>query len=352
MIMEKPLHGANGEFFFKETILDQLDRYLYYSARLRKADKKMYDMYMKLGAHILPNGVEFDRYLSPWFKTTLPGFGAVVYGCTPEDEEHEKKTEKMLPRFMYFCKVKKPDHTIEVVNQGTVYAVTVYWDKLREKSEKDFKKGSCQEFPVVVNPDGSVRILNVLLDNAQVIRHKIGPDKGKRTTLHRQYWGIHPEFISWAKQHDTPVQEHLSGLFATLASGFERGNSSMIRVEASRNKQTAVFGVNILRTPYFFRDRDSVVEDGVKKRIFHIVKSHERRGKAIKTHFRGLREFKWNSYGIRITVPGRDHAALADFNLGSVDAEEFYDKKNLINGGVMANMLKNHIHNGYNQVRL
>ena len=42
-------------------------------------------------------------------------------------------------------------------------------------------------------------------------------------------------------------------------------------------------------------------------------------------HHRGEREFNWAGYQISITVPGRDHVPLQEFNVGGVD-EYWIDK--------------------------
>lgn len=67
-------------------------------------------------------------------------------------------------------------------------------------------------------------------------------------------------------------------------------------------------------------------EAGVRKRIFHFVRPHVRSdGVAVKAHFRGEREFNWAGYKITITVPGRDHFIVDEFNVGASD-EYWLDK--------------------------
>jgi hypothetical protein len=95
-------------------------------------------------------------------------------------------------------------------------------------------------------------------------------------------------------------------------------NTSMIRVSAKKDNVIATLNVDIISTPGFFKDRTPVIIDGIKKKIFHIVRPHKRvTGNwttNVHMHFRGLREFEWNGYQIHITVPGRDHILLPEMS--------------------------------------
>ena len=92
-----------------------------------------------------------------------------------------------------------------------------------------------------------------------------------------------------------------------------------IRIRAQKGSIPCIFSVDLLRTPYFFKDRDTKVNvNGVKKRIFHIVRTHKRKFKNgreifVKSHFRGLRHFRWNDYNVTITMPGFHHRSLQEF---------------------------------------
>jgi hypothetical protein len=101
----------------------------------------------------------------------------------------------------------------------------------------------------------------------------------------------------------------------------------MARVAVSKGDLTASFGINPRRLAYFFRDRDVVVTvSGQRKRILHYVRPHIREdGRAVKAHFRGAHSFKWAGYDVYVTIPGRDHFLLPEFNLGMADS--FWLKK-------------------------
>ena len=93
-------------------------------------------------------------------------------------------------------------------------------------------------------------------------------------------------------------------------------SSSGLQVRASKGYVSLKFHIDMLRTPYFFKDRNITVNhNGRKKRIFHIVRTHKRGDKYIKSHFRGLRKFKWHNYDIVISMPGKHHDNMLDCDL-------------------------------------
>lgn len=312
----------DGQFRFRDDILDQLEIYMHYIKRMKRGDPEAYKLYSKIGAHIVPRQADWDGVeLSPWWLQTMPSFGAISYTTTATLEE-EKETKSLYPRFMYFRKYSHQPPDIEYAKGGAVYAVTAYWD-----DKKDFKHGVPTEFPVLVCPNGSVRLLRANLRKSQTIRHRRGTYRGTDTTITCQRWGVHEWFLSWAGQHKMNVQEHLTKLFIGAANGFEMMNSSMIRVSAEKDGLIAAFGVDVTYTSHFFADRDvDLTIDNKKQRIFHLARVHPRtladgRVVPVKTHFRGLREFRWNGYDVRITVPHLDHLDIASFNGGVVDED-------------------------------
>ena len=96
-----------------------------------------------------------------------------------------------------------------------------------------------------------------------------------------------------------------------------------INVRITKGKLSVVVNVPPDRWKYFFKDRIDVIHRGVKKRIFHTVAAHTRKGKSkeanVKTHYRGIRRFEWGGYSICITVPGKHKVADASFNVESYD---------------------------------
>lgn len=348
-----------GEFNFRDTILQQLERYFVYIERMKKADPDAYGFYREVGATILPylasgswkRGDKEDdekskKHVTPlpgYFHKTRPSFGCFVYGADPETERYERegdpgrKGKFWVPKFMYFRKYKKPPPELQLIAGGDIYAMTVYWDA---PFDKRIKYGRPQEFGIFISADGK-EVIALKACNTKYIpvpskretrssyrtgHYTRGPIPRRRDLGHivvpQRAYHIPGEFEKWAKDHGEDCQHFLTELFKTSIVRSEQSRYSMTRVTATKGDIAAVFGVNIHRTAYFFQDRDvTLTEHGERKRIFHFVRPHVRsNGEEVRAHFRGLREFSWAGYEIRITVPGRDHVDIADVNFGAEDA--------------------------------
>ncbi len=193
-----------GQYYFRDAILDQLERYFIYLKRMKIRDKEAYNLHHQLGIQILPSSAvrAFDNWreketedqLSAWWKETRPAFGAVSYGIdnagteeekygtadlSPEQWEEAKKNgydpervaKKMrelpkhrlitvcgggrpiklgeqqfktamfwVPKFLYFHKYDKPPAEIQRVVDGDVYTMTIYWDRVSGYSNTFHKR--------------------------------------------------------------------------------------------------------------------------------------------------------------------------------------------------------------------
>lgn len=320
---------SGGEFYFRDAILDQLDRYFAVLKRMRRADPDAYDYFSRLGANMLPWRPETGWGLetkAEWLKR-LPSRGG-VFTYHPKAEKDEIARDFATPCAMYFAKYdpKKSPIGVERVGNGVVYVVTIYWDDLAHGS-----MGVPTEFPVAVTPSGDVRVLRTLIKR-QTVRGK----RGQPFQIPTQRWGISDYYKRMAARHESSPNDYLLRLFENLVIMHASAtHGSMTRVVAKRDGLASAFAVNIERTPYFFADRD--VRVGVRrKRIFHIVRGHERtlpdgRRQVVRTHFRGERSFNWNGYQIEISVPGW-HA----FNVGDVDVSAVTSELPLPDGEVMS----------------
>lgn len=125
---------------------------------------------------------------------------------------------------------------------------------------------------------------------------------------------------------DETIEEYAANMFWLAATPYEDVLSG-VRVQAAKGGVVAAFSIDLLRTPYFFKDREWVAnEKGSRKRIFHIVRTHERKAKDgvryVKSHFRGSRNFKWNGYDITITMPGKHHPDLLQWDVAATQFED------------------------------
>ena len=323
-----------GTYNFRDTILRQLDRYWVYIERMKRRDPDAYGFYKRLGATLVPycatganrNHEYFHKYrdedelakfkaeikLTPWFKQTWPAFGCLAYGVNPLEEERERSTEfkgvkgaLWTPKFFYFTRINtKPwPWFVQPVSGGKLYLLTVWWDRPDHPKIHE-KWGVPNEFPIWISDDGEkIRALKTReASNGYRPEHD---------------WRIPYAYEKWAKQYGLTAQLHLSHMFASASMEIERTYYATCRVEVSKGDLTAVFGIEPQRCPYFFRDRDVTLDaHGHKQRVFHSVRPHVRAdGTAIPLQYRGLKEFTWAGYAVSITVPGRDHLLLQEFDV-------------------------------------
>ena len=331
-----------GEFYFRHTILDQLDRYFAILKRMKSGDKEAYDLYSQLGAYILPErtnaGYSLDA-LEPRWLELRPSFGMVLYGSRSYESKIDKEKKFYVPFAVYFKKytLSKAPVAVQPVNSGDIYVCTVYWDTL----QGTLKNGAPTDFALNVSPSGDIRILKILQHKNITIRGKKGRGRGSTFTIPQRQWGIPSFFKEWAEENGKDVQTLLASIFIETANAQTAAAESMIKVKAYKGGLAAIFSVNILRTPYFFKDRDLCVgPSGKKKKIFHIVKTHIRKtGSVVRTHFRGIKEFNWNGYKIRITVPGWHHVNTHEFNAGATDEEHVENIKDYVDAAALGKTL-------------
>jgi hypothetical protein len=325
-----------GEFNFRDTILEQLERYFVYLARMQKYDRGAFGLYKEIGATVLPPycmglpdpWLRFEdpepkkpRPLKPlpiWFNEHRPAFGCFAYGINPKVEQEELARDFVEPKFMYFWKLRQPPPDYQPMSGGDTYKMTIWWDRPHDRKAK-MKRGHPQEYGVFIGNNGSVTVLRMLDTKMVQIKRKRKLDY---FSIPQRAWRL-PVGPSCVEERGGAAQAqiHLANIFIDAAETFEWSNYGVVRVSVQKGDLTAVFGVNVKRTSYFFKDRDIILTDrGVKKRIFHIVRAHDRATKTgvkhIKFHFRGLREFEWAGYKVLITVPGWHHGPLFEARFG------------------------------------
>jgi hypothetical protein len=102
-------------------------------------------------------------------------------------------------------------------------------------------------------------------------------------------------------------------------------SSDGLQIRVRKDNVVARFNIAMLRTPYFFKERDKTVTvNGLTKPIFHIVRAHRRitaTGKIryVRSHFRGERLFTWKGYHVGITMPGWHHRRIEELDVESTE---------------------------------
>jgi hypothetical protein len=327
-----------GQFNFRDTILDQLDRYFFYLARMRRHDPDAYYLYGQVGGVLLPffatpdlwnldsenDPQERQMYLSTWFMHTRPTFGCVAYATSSEAEKIERQRDKgtgknreecWIPKFMYFHKYDRsavPAEIQPVRKAGDIYKLTVWWDR-KDTVNKRHKWGKPDDYGVFIDPDGNVRVLKTL--EPQV--HRL--PKGGR--YQEMQWRIPHHQEEYAAKHNATAQRFVSNLFVETTKRWEGASAVMAKVSVRKEGQYACFGVDIHRLPYFFKDRDYVLgPKGTRKPIVHLVRPHVRAdGSVAKMQVRGEQKFTWAGYDVEVTIPGLDHHFWEEMNIAVLD---------------------------------
>lgn len=294
-----PGWSQSANFHFREDILDRLDDYFFFLKRMRKTDPDAYALYSKVGASVVASTIGYRAHgdaLSAWWKDgNRPAFGATALLMADQDEKGI-----LTPRFLYFQKMKRPWFVQPF--KGDVYDVTMFYDN------PDIEKRAHPiHYYIGVDADANMVPLR-WLDLEDVIIQR-------RHVFTKKKWRPPPKSIN-------PEREGAPGLiemFVMITDAFENSQGAEVRVACEKGGLVAAFGVEMKRTAYFFRDRSS----NTNKRIFHVVRPHERAYKSgktamIKFHFRGIRDFMWNGYKVHVTVPGLHHNLLGDLNAGQI----------------------------------
>ena len=358
-----------GQFNFRDTILDQLERYFVYLRRMRRTDKHAYGLYRHVGATLEPYlsgqwSGEMDRErearpykftpeeiakfaadeLTPAFKKNRPAFGCVAYGTNPLAELREIKGlpfkggrgRLWIPKFMYFTKYSRPPAKWQPMTGGNTYGFTVWWDRPHDPHHWPRKYGVPQDFGIWVSGDGS---------EVKVLKEHFGFDHKK---MKGERWEYPYDMKEWAKGRGISVQIYMSHLFKLAVKSCEDIELSVVRVNVHKGDLTAVFGVNPRRLAYFFKDRDPTYnEHGARERIFHFVKPYQRKdGTYVKMQTRGLREFEWAGYHVQLTVPGLHHESLSTFRYGSVDGSKMKEGEDYVDGEQIGQIFEEYIRTG------
>lgn len=293
--------AANNSFRFRGAILDSLDRYFHYLAKMKDKDPYAYDLMGRVGLYVVPESALFS-FETPYMLSHIrPSFGGVLFhlaGDAPDFSDGDK----IHVKFVYFLKIE--NKALELQCKSAFYKVTMFY------TDEAHPKGLAipVAFHVAVSEMGQVMLLR---DREFVsIKERRGHKRFEIPSM--QYpWIIR----TLARDHKQSPQQMAAGIFNYVANIQEDAALANARVIVRKGIDAALFNIDIKRTAYFFSDRDLVLnENGSKRRIFHIVRAHGRqignRTRNVRFHFRGMRKFDWNGYSINIAVPGLHHAPL------------------------------------------
>ena len=287
-----------GAHYYLSDLLDNIDRAFKDFRAFKTADKEAYSLYRHLGAAVFSNDVLLGRegwgYLD---VDNLPSFFCAHISHPKASEE------KINASFRYMMKIDKPVN-VQPTN-GTVYRVGgVYSDGERLHV--------ASVFHVSVAGDGTVVPLKEICVRSERPAFKKRNRFDCGPVIRRATWDYPNMLRDIASDNDKTIEKVARDWFYITAEASLTQNAG-ITVRVRKGADVANFAIDMLRTPYFFADREKTVnEKGRTKRILHIVKAHYRTGaggskKLVKSHFRGLRKFTWNGYKVSIGLNGWHH---------------------------------------------
>lgn len=293
-----------GSHYYLGDLLDSLDHVFSDLPAIKRCDREAYSVFSKFGATVFSSDVLLATKLEPHVVQSMPTFGC--FYSTPKGGEN---SDSVPFRFSYFQKMKRPINVQP--HNGAVYrcVMTYHLHKI---------PFACQ-FYVGLNENGDVTPLKVLEPRRYGSR-------GKRDII-RMEWALPSELCSVAVDNGEDAEEMAKSIFATIANASAYRESGLT-VRVRKDNLSAAFAIDVERTPYFFANREkTITENGNTKPIFHIVRGHWRAKaggdrKWIKSHFRGVRDFVWNGYKIKISMAGRNAVGLSSLNISGVDALE------------------------------
>jgi hypothetical protein len=263
-------------------------------------------------------------------RESRPAMGMVHITDTKKDDG-----DNLHASFLSFKKIKRRPG-VETCTDADIYEIALYFrdyefakivgDKKLERYRRAFirkygdkNKGAILRMGFYASLDGNCKI-RVLKEFDRELR-------GHRRDIPSCKWKLPPWIEDYAKYKNTSIIDAASEIFRIVAGSIEHAASG-VQVRAKRDGISAIFNMDMLRTPYFFKDRDKTVNvNGRTKRIFHITRAHRRITAAgnevyVKSHFRGERRFTWNGYQITISMPGLHHSILQRMGFSAFDTED------------------------------
>lgn len=293
-----------GAHYYLGDLLDRLEDYFDALKALNKANPKMVDNIKQFGCSVFSSDALLEEDIERAFVASdYPTFGCCHYGS--RDTGRDRAGKWTTPEFITFLKVRRPINV-----QATNY--TIYNCCIVYRLDGKF---AVAEFYISIAPDSTVKALK----ECSPRYHEVGKH-GKTHTFARMEWAYPVLLQDWVRRRKSSADEEaraVFGLITNAAAMTEQG----IAVRVKKAGRVAAFSIDMLRTPYFFSDRDKTVNvNGRTQRILHIVRPHTRGdGRVIKAHFRGLRRFSWNGYDVSIAVPGLHYRPLMELNASTVE---------------------------------
>lgn len=299
--------------YYLGDLLETLDDYFADLEYLRRGDPEGAANFEKFGCAICDESRLLSKDMEPFFFEKMPAQGCFYYG-RHDHERSPGQEQRHSIRFAYFQKMHQPVN-VQATN-GVIYTIGGVWG---------VKHRHLFQAHVAVFPDQTIKVLKEIAPRYHTVGKGSRRNGGERPhSIVRMEWGYSSWVQDMVNDHNRhfnknkSVDEYFSRFFSLMVNSV-LGSELDMNVRVKKGGRVATFSINMLRTPYFFADREKTVnENGNTHRILHIVKPHERttrsgNKKIIKAHWRGLRRFTWNGYDVSIGMPGAHYKPLMDF---------------------------------------
>jgi len=317
-------HGAH---YYLTDLLDQMDRAFEGMTALKKADPAAFRRFQKMSCNVYSKdymALESNNdkeWASRGNQFAIKVDQIPAQGCIFVPHHWENKDKDLCyPIFIYYNRIKRPINVQQA--NGIVLEVGFCWGRKDDPVV-------AETFFVSVNDDCSVQILKQLTQKQERVQRKVKRKHTGDFSIIRTTWR-EPQLLQdmCIHRNETPEQTAYDAVWMAINGSL--ATDSGINVRVSKGTKRLTFAIDMLRTPYFFKDREKVVnENGNTKKIFHIVAAHKRvvNGveQVVKSHTRGLRKFMWNDYKVNILLLGKHVNSINQFisdAIEEVDAKE------------------------------
>jgi len=320
-----------GAHYYLGDLLDQLDNAFKSLDSLKKVNRGAYNTFSKVSCHV--TSTDLMRGTGNQYSITRDQIPSV--GCSFLSDTGDKRVTKVVdgdefraPTFCYFKRIKNPIN-VQQTNGITLEVCCVF----------EFDKGpEAVNYYVSIDEDLNITPLKELHVKEVPVRPKVSRKNNRPFSIRRAYWQQAPYIEDMAKEHHETVEEAAAYL-TWIAINSVLAMDSGVHVRVAKGSKRVAFAIDMLRTPYFFKDRDKTVnENGKTQKIFHIVAGHKRKlangdETTVKSHFRGIRKFMWNGFKINIILNGKH---MISFNENNIDGVEILESQPMPEGYVDA----------------
>lgn len=313
-----------GSLHNRDDILENLPDYFHTIKLLKKYDRDAYGLYSKIGGQVITKHTLMDPHeLSPLWRTGAkrPSIGLLHLHQRGSDEivlEEGDGQRVICPSFIYFQRIKSRAH-VQPMNSADMFEVVMFYAGKNDPSIRH-----AASFYIAVDAAGRTHPLKEYGTKVIPLRNR------RRDGIPVKQWAnsIYLEHLALDWNDANPDRPKRTAddvaryIFALAANTIENATAG-IQVRVKKDNLCAMFNIDMLRTPYFFKDRNKVVnENGVTKRICHVVRPHTRKnGQHVKWHTKGLKKFEWNGYDVHITIPDRDHNAVNEMQADGYEVD-------------------------------